>query len=144
MADKNSLRLELVSAESNIFSGEVAFLQVSGSEGELGIYPGHSALLACIKPGLVRLVSCDGVEQVLYLSGGVLEVQPYTVNILADIVIRGEELDEAAALAAKREAEQSILNPPESFNYDEATLQLANAVAQLRVMKLLRQLKQGR
>ena len=148
MPDTKRLYLDVVSAQECIFSGAVETLQGSGEAGELGVFPGHAPLLTSIKPGLVRLINCDGIEQVIYLSGGILEVQPDTVSILADVAIRGEELDEAAAQEAKRQAEQSILNathdPSDDFNYAEATLQLANAVAQLRVMKMLRKLKKQR
>lgn len=103
-----SFHLTVVSAEKEMFSGVVQHIQVSGSEGELGIFHGHTPLLTAIKPGLVRIVKQDNSEEVIYLSGGILEVQPNDVNVMADTAIRGEELDEAQALEAKRQAEESM------------------------------------
>lgn len=144
MPQTKSLYLDVISAQECIFSGKVESLQVSGETGELGIFPGHAPLLTSIRPGLVRLVNCDGITQIIYLSGGILEVQPDIVSILADVAIRAEELDEKAAYDAKRRAEQSIKTASGHFDYAEAAVQLANAVAQLRVVKMLRNLNKHR
>ena len=133
-----TVHLDVVSAEKEIFSGRVETLQVSGESGELGIMPGHAPLLTSIKPGMIRLVKQHGEEELFFLSGGILEVQPDNVNVLADVVIRGEELDEAAAEEAKRLAEENIKTAGADFDYAEAAAQLASAVAQLRVIKMLR------
>lgn len=89
--------LDVVSAEQQMFSGLVEKIQVTGSEGELGIYPGHAPLLTAIKPGMIRIVKQHGHEEFIYLSGGILEVQPGSVTVLADTAIRGQDLDEARA-----------------------------------------------
>lgn len=133
-----TVHLDVVSAENEIFSGRVESLQVSGEAGELGIMPGHAPLLTSIKPGMVRLVKQNGEEEVIFLSGGILEVQPSAVNILADVAIRGGDLDEEAAVEAKRLAEENINNHSSDMDYAEAAKQLANAVAQLRVLEMVR------
>ncbi len=133
-----TVHLDVVSAEEQIFSGRVESLQVSGDAGELGIMPGHAPLLTSIKPGMVRLVKQNGEEEVIFLSGGILEIQPSLVNILADVAIRGGDLDEEAAVEAKRLAEENINNHSGDMDYAEAAKQLANAVAQLRVLEMVR------
>lgn len=133
-----TVHLDVVSAEEQIFSGRVESLQVSGDAGELGIMPGHAPLLTSIKPGMVRLVKQNGEEEIIFLSGGILEVQPSLVNILADVAIRGGDLDEEAAVEAKRLAEENINNHSGDMDYAEAAKQLANAVAQLRVLEMVR------
>ncbi|MBT0718622.1 F0F1 ATP synthase subunit epsilon [Rosenbergiella epipactidis] len=131
-----SFHLTVVSAEKEMFSGVVQHIQVSGSEGELGIFHGHTPLLTAIKPGLVRIVKQDNSEEVIYLSGGILEVQPNDVNVMADTAIRGEELDEAQALEAKRQAEESISKNNTDVDYALASAELAKAIAKLRVIEL--------
>jgi len=133
-----TVQLDVVSAEEQIFSGRVESVQVSGEAGELGIMPGHAPLLTSIKPGMVRLVKQNGEEEIIFLSGGILEIQPSTVNILADVAIRGEDLDENAAVEAKRLAEENINKLGSDIDYAEAAKQLANAVAQLRVLEMVR------
>ncbi|WP_435275360.1 F0F1 ATP synthase subunit epsilon [Psychrobium sp. nBUS_13] len=133
-----TVHLDVVSAEEQIFSGRVESLQVSGDAGELGIMPGHAPLLTSIKPGMVRLVKQNGEEEIIFLSGGILEIQPSLVNILADVAIRGGDLDEEAAVEAKRLAEENINNHSGDMDYAEAAKQLANAVAQLRVLEMVR------
>lgn len=128
--------LEVVSAEEKMFSGLVEKVQVTGSEGELGIYPGHAPLLTAIKPGMVRIVKQFGEEEIIYLSGGVLEIQPSVVTILADTAIRGQDLDESLALEAKRKAEEQILNTHGDVDYAQASAELAKAIAKLRVIEL--------
>lgn len=133
-----TVHLDVVSAQETMFSGRVETIQVTGSEGDLGIYPGHAPLLTALKPGMVRLVKQHGVEEVLYVAGGMLEVQPNHVSVLADVAVRAEDLDEAAAEAAQRSAEELIANPSADFNYAEAAAELAQAIAQLRVIKQLK------
>ncbi|GAA5218708.1 F0F1 ATP synthase subunit epsilon [Corallincola platygyrae] len=128
-----TVHLDVVSAESMIFSGRVESLQVTGSEGELGIMPGHSPLLAALKPGMVRMVKQHGHEEVFYLSGGMLEVQPGNVTVLADTVIRATDIDKAEAEEAKRRAESNISSLSGDFDYAQAAQELAKAIAQLRV-----------
>jgi F-type H+-transporting ATPase subunit epsilon len=133
-----TVQLDIVSAESSIFSGLVAHLQVTGSEGDLGVMPGHAPLLTPIKPGMARIVKQNGNEEVFYLSGGILEVQPFSVSVLADVVLRAEEIDEQAALEAKRRAEAHMADAGADFNYDAAMVELAKAMAQLRVVETIK------
>ncbi len=138
MVNVMTTHLDVVSAEECLFSGRVSHLQVSGQEGELGIMPGHTPLLTPIKPGMVRMVKQFGEEEVIYISGGFLEVQPGGVTVLADTAIRGEDLDRAKAEAAKRAAEKKISNPSKDIDYARVTTELAKAIAQLRVIELTR------
>ncbi|MBS0848029.1 F0F1 ATP synthase subunit epsilon [Citrobacter sp. JGM124] len=132
--------LDVVSAEKQLFSGKVEKIQVTGSEGELGIFPGHTPLLTAIKPGMIRIVRENGQEEFIYLSGGVLEVQPNNVIVLADTAIRGQDLDEARALEAKRQAEEHIHGSHGDVDYAQASAELAKAIAKLRVIELTKQL----
>ncbi|MCF1428646.1 MAG: F0F1 ATP synthase subunit epsilon [Shewanella sp.] len=133
-----TVHLDVVSAEGSIFSGLVETLQVTGAEGELGILPGHTPLLTSIKPGMVRIVKQFGKEEVFYLSGGMLEVQPSSVAVLADVVVRAEDIDEAKAIEAKRRAESEMAQAGADFNYDKAAIELAQAIAQLRVVETIK------
>jgi F-type H+-transporting ATPase subunit epsilon len=130
--------LDVVSAETSLFSGRVSHLSVSGQEGELGIMPGHTPLLTAIKPGMVQLVKQGGGEEVIYISGGFLEVQPGGVTVLADTAIRGQDLDRAKAEEAKKAAKEQLSNPSKDIDYALVTAQLAQAVAKLRAIKLTR------
>ncbi len=133
-----TVHLDVVSAEESIFSGLVESLQVTGVEGELGIMPGHAPLISPIKPGYIRLVKQFGDEETIYLSGGMVEVQPNGVTVLADVALRGKDIDEKAAQEAKKKAEDAIANPSADFDYAEAATQLARAVAQLKVLQELK------
>lgn len=133
-----TLNLEVVSAEEKLFSGAVQTVQVSGSEGELGIYPGHAPLLTKIKPGMVRFVSESGDEELMYVAGGVLEVQPGEVIVLADVAVRGDDLDEQEAEAARQRAEQAIADQSADATYAEAIAELSRALAQLEVIRKLK------
>lgn len=130
--------LDVVSAEMSLFSGRVSLLTISGQEGELGVMPGHTPLLTAIKPGMVQLVKQGGGEEVIYISGGFLEVQPGGVTVLADTAIRGQDLDQAKAEEAKRAAKEQLSNPTKDIDFALVTAQLAQAVAQLRAIKLTR------
>lgn len=129
-----SYNLKVVSAESHLFSGEVQRIRITGIEGELGIYPGHTPLLTAIKPGMVGIVKADGAEEFIYLSGGILEVQPDEVTILADTAIRGEDLDEQRALEAERKARERMHSG--DVDFDRAAIELSKAIAKLRVIQL--------
>ncbi|WP_395480097.1 F0F1 ATP synthase subunit epsilon [Candidatus Curculioniphilus buchneri] len=132
----NTFCLDLVSAEKKIFFGLVKKIQVTGSEGELGIHPGHTPLLTSIKPGMIHLVKQCGKEEFIYLSGGILEVQPTMVTILADTAIRGEDIDEVRAMDSKRKAEEHIKNSYGNIDYAQASVKLAKALEKLRVIEL--------
>lgn len=135
---ENLMQLDIVSAEAEIFSGEVQLLIATGSSGELGIYPGHMALLTSLKPGQIRVTLESGEHEVFYMSGGMLEVQPKVVTVLADTAVRATDLDEAAALAAKEEAERKLAEQKAGVEYSRALTELAEAAAQLRAIDMIR------
>ena len=130
-----SVNLNVVSAEESLFSGAIESLQITGSEGELGIMPGHAPLLTSLKPGMARIVKKGGTEEVIYLSGGMLEVQPNHITVLADIAVRSDDLDEQVAEEAKQRAEERLNAHSDDVDYAEAASELARAVAQLRVIQ---------
>lgn len=129
---------DIVTAEKSMFSGSVEMLVLTGTLGELGITYGHMPLLTGVKPGPVRVVRPGGQEEIYFLSGGFLEVQPHLVTILADAGDRAGDLDEAAALEAKRQAEQELQNRGAELEYSEALARLGDAVARLRTIEELR------
>lgn len=130
--------LDIVSAEKEIFSGTIEMVVATSELGELGIVPGHSPLLALLKPGEVRVTHQGGDETVYYVSGGMIEVQPHYVTVLADAVERADSLDEAAALAAKARAEEAIANKDADMDYSIAAAELARAAAQIRAIQKAR------
>jgi F-type H+-transporting ATPase subunit epsilon len=138
-----TMNCEIASTEARIFSGRVESLVATGVLGDMGILPGHAALLTALVPGPVRLVTQEGEEQIYYVSGGFLEVQPGVVNILADTAIRADDMDEVQAEQAKRDAEEAVLNRNAEFEYSRAATQLAEATAQIRTIQQLRK-KLGR
>jgi len=134
-----TVHVDVVSAEASIFSGLAEVVVVPGEMGELGIYPRHTALMTRIKPGSVRIKRPDqDQEELIYVSGGMLEVQPGVVTVLADTAIRGGDLDEARALQAKQAAEESMKNRTSDIDYAQAQAELAEAIAQLHAIQLLR------
>lgn len=134
-----TVHVDVVSAEEQIFSGLAEVVIVPGEMGELGIYPRHTALMTRIKPGAVRIKLPDQEqEELIYVSGGMLEVQPSVVTILADTAIRGGDLDEARALEAKQAAEEAMKNRTSDIDYAQAQAELAEAIAQLRAIQQLR------
>ena len=139
-----TMQIEIVSAEISIFSGQATHVVVTGLLGELGIYPGHTQLLTALKPGPVRIVKPDGEDEILYISGGILEVQPQLVSILADTAVRAADLDELAALEAKEHAERVLSDKQADIDYAKTTAELAQAVAQLQVISKLKKKLTGR
>ncbi|MDF3055144.1 MAG: synthase subunit epsilon [Gammaproteobacteria bacterium] len=133
-----SFHLDIVSAEAEIFSGRAEIVMATGTEGELGICKGHTPLLTMLKPGFVRVVKQGGDEEIFYISGGALEVQPEVVTILADVASRASDLDEAAALQAKSNAEKMLTDKTASIEYAKAMTQMAEATAQLRAIRQIR------
>jgi F-type H+-transporting ATPase subunit epsilon len=133
-----TMQLEIVSAEMAVFSGSVEMIAVTGGMGELGIYPGHRQLLTTLKPGQLKATLAGGKAEVFYISGGILEVQPTVVTVLADTAIRAVDLDEAAAIAAKEEAERLIAEKKSDLEYSRAMTELAEAAAQLRAIQMIR------
>lgn len=136
-----TVQLDVVSAEDKIFSGLVESVQVTGSEGELGVLPFHTPFITTLKPGMVRVVKQFGEEQLIYIAGGVLEVQPDGITVLADVAKRAEDLDEQAALAAQERAKEAMQHAKADFDYAEAAAQLAEALAQLQLIRKLRKTK---
>jgi len=136
----NTLHVDVVSAEAEIFSGEAEFVVLPGEAGELGIYPRHTPLITRIKPGAVRIkVPGQAGEEFVFVAGGLLEVQPDNVTVLADTAIRGTDLDEAKATEAKKLAEEALVNRSSKIDYATAQAELAVAMAQLAAIQKLRQ-----
>ena len=133
-----TIRCDIVSAEEEIFHGEAQLVVATGEEGELGIAPRHAALITRLKPGQVRVHLPDGEELFFYVSGGILEVQPNVVTVLADTALRAKDLDEAAARKAKEEAERMLANRTDALEVAQAQAQLSQAVAQLQALERLR------
>ncbi|MFO1429163.1 MAG: F0F1 ATP synthase subunit epsilon [Candidatus Competibacteraceae bacterium] len=133
-----TIHVDIVSTTREIFSGPVTLVTATGELGELGILPRHSQLLTRLKPGLVKLRMLDGEEEVFYVSGGLMEVQPHVVTILADTAENAGNLDEAAAMEAKRHAEQLMADKRGDYEYARAEAELAEAIAQLRAIEKLR------
>lgn len=134
-----TIQCDIVSAEEQIFSGLVESVIATGTIGELGINYGHAPLLSGLKPGPVRLLTQAGTEQFVYVSGGFLEVQPGLVTILADSAVRAADLDEAAAEEARKQAEETLNDRQTEFDYGLAAARLAEAVAQLRTLRRMKQ-----
>ena len=134
----STIRCDIVSAEQEIFHGEATLVVATGEMGELGIAPRHAPLITRLKPGQVRLKLENGDDQFFYVSGGILEVQPSVVTILADTALRAGDLDEAAARKAKEEAERALANRGAAMEIAEAQNQLAQAMAQLQALEHLR------
>ncbi|MFM7481548.1 MAG: F0F1 ATP synthase subunit epsilon [Candidatus Methylopumilus sp.] len=135
-----TVHIDVVSAEESIFSGEAEFIAAPAQMGEVGIYPRHAPMITSIKPGALRIKLADkNEEQLIYISGGILEVQPGVVTVLADTAIRGHDLDEAQANAAKKAAEEAMKNRASDVDYAKAQAELAEAIAQIQAIQKLRQ-----
>ena len=139
-----TFNLTIVSAERKIFEGEVKQIQATGVEGELGILPGHTPLLTAIKPGIIKFTLQDGNEEVIYVSGGFLEVQPNIVTVLADVAIRGSELDADRIREAKRKAEENIISHASDVDHDLLVAKLSKELAKLRAYELTEKLLKTR
>ncbi len=135
----NTIQVDVVSAEEQIYSGPAEFVALPGEAGELGIYPKHTPLITRIKPGAVRIrVPGQADEEFVFVAGGILEVQPKTVTVMADTAIRGKDLDEAKANQVKKMAEEAMVNRESDIDYAVAQAELAIAVAQLAAIQKLR------
>ena len=141
MANPNTIHVDIVSAEGEIFSGAASMVFAPGSQGELGIAPRHAPLLTLLKPGEVRVQTPDGQEQHFFVGGGALEIQPNKVTVLADTALRAKDLDEAAAMAAKQRAEDALRNATDKVTQTEALKDLIRAAEQ---MKMIQKLRKGR
>ena len=133
-----TVHCDIVSAEEELFSGLVEMVVAHGNQGDLGILLGHAPLLTDLKPGPVRVIKHGGEQEVFYISGGFLEVQPNMVKVLADTAVRAADLDEAAALEAQKAAEKALSEKGTEFDYSTAAARLAEAAAQLRTIQELR------
>jgi F-type H+-transporting ATPase subunit epsilon len=133
-----TLQVDVVSAEGEVFSGQAQFVALPGEQGELGILPGHAPLITRIRPGTVRIKTEDDGEELLFVAGGILEVQPGGVSVLADTAIRGKDLDEAKVNEAKRMAEQALQSKSSDMNYASAQAELAISFAQLSAIRRLK------
>jgi len=138
-----TVHCDIVSAEEELFSGLVEMVVAHGNLGDIGILPGHAPLLSDLKPGPVRVIKQGGEEEIFYISGGFIEVQPNMVKVLADTATRAKDIDEAAAQAAVKAAEKALSEKGADFDYGSAAARLAEAVAQLRTIEQLRK-KYGR
>jgi F-type H+-transporting ATPase subunit epsilon len=138
-----TIQVDIVSAEGAIHSGQAAMVYATAELGEVGIAPRHTAFISRLKPGDVRVQDEQGQQEHFYVSGGMLEVQPHLVTVLADTAIRARDLDEAAALDAKRRAEEALAGQTAQFEYAKAQAELAEAIAQLRAIEKLRKMKAG-
>jgi len=141
MAEAPTIHVDIVSAEGEIFSGPAAMVFAPASEGDVGIAPRHAPLLSLIKAGEVRVQTPDGEEHHFFVGGGVIEVQPARVTILADTAMRAKDIDEAAALTAKQRAEEALRDKVGHITQAEALAELARAAAQLKVLERLRKLR---
>ena len=133
-----TIRCDIVSAEAEIFHGEATMVIATGEAGELGIAPRHAPLITRLKPGQVRVLMENGEEQFFYVSGGILEVQPQVVTVLADTAVRAKDLDEVAALRAKEDAERKLADRSETVEIAQAQAELSQAIAQLQAIERLR------
>lgn len=141
MAAQNTIHVDIVSAEGEIFSGEAAMFFAAATEGDLGIAPRHAPLLTLLKPGEVRVQTPDGQEQHFFVGGGALEVQPNKVTVLADTALRAADIDEAAALEAKQRAEEALRDKAGHISEAEALAELARMTAMLKLAEKLRKLR---
>jgi F-type H+-transporting ATPase subunit epsilon len=141
MAEQHTIHVDIVSAEGEIFAGEATMVFAPGAMGELGIMPRHAALLTLLKAGEVRVQTPDGAEQIFYVGGGALEVQPNIVTVLADTALRAKDIDEAAALAAKQRAEEALKDRAGAIDHAEALAELARVAAQLKILEKLRKIR---
>ena len=133
-----TIHVDVVSAEEQIFSGEAKFVALPGEAGELGILPQHTPFITRIKPGAVRIEKADGSEEFVFVAGGILEVQPHRVTVLADTAIRGKDLDEAKAAEAKKLAEEAMKNAKSDIDFAAAQSEFAAMAAQIAALRKFR------
>lgn len=136
-----TMHVDVVSAEQQLYSGEAEFVTAPAEMGEVGVYPHHAPLLTRMKPGTVKIrVPNQAKEEVIYVSGGILEIQPGSITVLSDTAIRGQDLDEARAMEAKARAEEAMRNRTSDMDYARAQAELAEAIAQIAAIEKLRKL----
>jgi F-type H+-transporting ATPase subunit epsilon len=132
------LHIDIVSAEQSLFSGTASFVRAPAEQGEMGVLPHHTPLLTRLRPGEIMLRLPDGEEQYFYVSGGLMEVQPQVVTVLADTALRARDIDEAAAQQARERAESALKDQHTAIDYAHAQAELAEAIAQLKALQSLR------
>ena len=138
----NTVQIDVVSAEESIFSGEADFVVAPAKMGEVGIYPNHAPMITTLKSGSLKIKLADKKEEhLIYVSGGILEVQPGIITVLSDTAIRAKDLDESKAAAAKKAAEEAMKNKSSDVDYAKAQAELAEAMAQIQAIKNLRKIK---
>lgn len=137
----NTIHVDVVSAESSIFSGEARFVALPGENGELGVYPRHTPLITRIKPGSVRIELADGSEEFVFVAGGILEIQPNRITVLSDTAIRGKDLDDEKAAKAKALAEEALKNAKTDLDFAQAQSEIAVMAAQIAALRKFRQSK---
>jgi len=138
MAESKTLRLDIASAEQEIFSGQAEMVFLTGELGELGISPGHTPLLTKLKAGNIRVALPGKGEEIFYVNSGMLEVQPFNVTILADTIVRAKDIDEAAAIHAKERAEKALHDRSSEIDIARATTELAEAIAQINAVNRIK------
>ncbi len=131
----NAIHVDVVSAEESIFSGEARFVALPGEAGELGIYPRHAPLITRIKPGVVRILRADGEQEHIFVAGGILEIQPHVVTVLADTAVRGKDLDEVKAAEALKRAEEARRNARDKLEIAKVEAEISVLSAQLTASK---------
>ena len=134
----NTFHVDVVSAEESIFSGQARFVALPGESGELGVYPRHTPLITRVKPGSVRIEMADGSEEFVFVAGGIIEVQPDRVTVLSDTAVRGRDLDEERANAARQAAQEAVRNAKSDLDLASAQAELAMMTAQLAAIRRLR------
>jgi F-type H+-transporting ATPase subunit epsilon len=137
----NTIHVDVVSAEESIFSGEARFVALPGEAGELGVYPRHTPLITRIKPGSVRIEMADGSEEFVFVAGGILEIQPDCITVLSDTAVRGKDLDDEKANAAKAAAEEAVKNAKGELDLARAQSELTIMAAQIAALRKYRQKK---
>jgi F-type H+-transporting ATPase subunit epsilon len=138
----NTVQIDVVSAEESIFSGEAEFVVAPAKMGEVGIYPNHAPMITTLKSGSLKITLADKKEEhLIYVSGGILEVQPGIITVLSDTAIRAKDLDESKAAAAKKAAEEAMKNKSSNVDYAKAQAELAEAMAQIQAIENLRKIK---
>jgi F-type H+-transporting ATPase subunit epsilon len=139
----STIKVDVVSAERSLFEGEAKFVALPGEAGELGVLPGHTPLITRIKPGTVKIVLEDGTEESIFVAGGLLEIQPHHVTVLSDTAIRAADLDEAKALEARRNAEESLRNAKDKADIAVVQAELEMLAAQANAARRLRSMRGG-
>jgi F-type H+-transporting ATPase subunit epsilon len=137
----STMQVEVVSAENELYSGLATMVIATAAEGDVGILPRHTPLLTRLKPGDVRVIKEDGDEELIYVSGGILEVTPTVVTVLADTAIRAHDIDEAAALEAQQKAERALKDSQADIDYARTKAELIQAVAQLQALKKIKKIR---